>query len=74
MKYFLIEISKLSTKETFEKGIYEYNTPNEAIAQFHKKLGGAMSNDTYEKELVMVINEIGGVLKTEHYEKEASED
>lgn len=59
MKYYLIEIAEGDSKIE-GKAIYEYNTLNDAIAAFHKKLGVAMSSDLYTSELVMIINSNGG--------------
>lgn len=70
MKYYLIEISEGDSKIS-GKAIYEYATRNEAIANFHKKLGTAMGSDLYTSDLVMVINSTGGVEMSEKYVKES---
>lgn len=71
-KYFVIEITTKAEKT--EKGIYEYSTENEAIANFHSKMGGAMKNKDYFAELLMVIDDNGAVLKVEKYTAEQPVD
>lgn len=64
MKYYVIEIAT-GDKKISGKSVYEYDTENDAIASFHKKLGTAMSSDLYIDDLVMVINADGWVIKSE---------
>lgn len=72
MKFYLIEISE--GEEKIEgKAIYEYATLNEAVANFHSKLGAAMKSNLYTSELVMVINSDGGIHKSEKYVAEVAE-
>ena len=68
MKFYLIEITGENTGKV-SKAIYEYNTLNEAVANFHSKLGAAMKSELYNSELVMVINSEGGVHMSEKYTK-----
>lgn len=68
MKYYLIEISTGDSKIT-GKAIYEYDTLNDAVAMFHKKLGTAMSSDLYDIELVVVMDSYGNQFKCEFYKK-----
>lgn len=70
-KYYVIEITTKADKT--EKGIYEYATENEAVANFHSKMGGAMKNKDYLAELLMVIDDNGAVLKVEKYTAEQPE-
>lgn len=72
VKYYVIEIATGDSKIA-GKSIYEYNTLNEALASFHKKLGTAMSSDLYEKDLVMVINSEGGIHASESYHRASEE-
>ena len=39
----------------------------EAIANFHSKMGGAMKNEKYASELLMVVTSIGTVIKSEYW-------
>ena len=64
--YYLIEIT---TTDTTAKAIYSYNTKNEALANFHSKLGSWMKNASCNAELVMVIDEYGAVYASERYTK-----
>lgn len=68
MKYYLIEIST-GDSQIAGKAIYEYDTLNNAVANFHSKLGSAMKSDLFESEMVMVINGDGSVFKVEKYNK-----
>lgn len=68
MKYYVFEVATGDSKIA-GKGVYEYNTLNEAVANFHSKLGIAMKSDLYDSDLVMVINAEGGVHKVEKYTK-----
>lgn len=67
MKYYLIEISEGDSKIA-GKAIYEYATRNEAIANFHSKLGSAMKSELFTSEQVCVINESNAVIMAEKYE------
>lgn len=69
MKYFLIEIATGDDKIK-GKAIYEYNSLNEAVAAFHKKLGIAMASELYTSELVMVSDSCGSVYKNEYWKRE----
>ena len=55
MKFYLIEIAGGDSKIK-GKGIYEYNSKNEAIASFHSKMGVAMKSELYTKEQLMVVD------------------
>lgn len=68
MKFYLIEITK-GDEKVAGKSIYEYDTVDEAVANFHTKLGTAMKSELYTSELVMVINSDGGIHKSEKYDK-----
>lgn len=72
MKFYLIEIAT-GDEKIAGKAVYEYATLNEAVANFHSKLGSAMKSDLYESELVMVINSEGGVHKSEKFIKDEAE-
>lgn len=72
MKFYLIEISE-GDQKIEGKAIYEYATLNEAVANFHSKLGSAMKSNLYTSELVMVINSDGGIHKSEKYVAEVAE-
>lgn len=65
--FYLIEISTGDTKIQ-GKAIYEYDSLDKAVANFHSKLGVAMKSELYKTELVMVIDENGSVWKVEKYE------
>lgn len=68
-KYYLIEITKYVDNTPDSKAIYSYDTENDAIASFHKKMGGARTNVNYAFELTLVINEYGVPIRTETFER-----
>lgn len=72
MKFYLVEIST-GNASIAGKAIYEYDSLNDAVANFHSKLGSAMKSELFESELVMVINSEGGVHMSEKYIKEQLE-
>lgn len=60
--FYLIEISTGDSKIA-GKSIYEFETENEAEANFHSKLGSAMKSPLFATELLMVVDENGKVLQ-----------
>lgn len=66
MKYYLVEIATGDAKIK-GKGVYEYDSFNKAVANFHSKLGNAMKSDLYESELVVIIDDNGILVKSEKY-------
>jgi len=71
-KFYLIEITKYVDNTPDAKAIYSYDSQDEAVANFHTKLGGAMKNANYAFELCHVINDYGVVIKTETFERGAA--
>ena len=71
MKYYLIEITTKASK--VEKAIYEYASRDEAVANFHTKMGGAMKNTDYLAEMLEVIDERGGVVIYDYYARQVEE-
>ena len=68
--FFVIEIT---TTDSIAKGVYQYDTLDAAIANFHSKLGSWMKNETCQAELVMVIDDAGAVYRSEKYTKPVEE-
>lgn len=67
--YFVLEIT---TTDTTSKGVYQYETLDEAVASFHSRLGAQMKNPACNAELVMVIDDNGAVYRSEKYSKPAT--
>ena len=67
MKYFLIELT--TTAEKIEKGVYEYDDRISAEAAFHSKMGGAMKNENYLAEALIVVNETGEQICYEYFKR-----
>ncbi len=66
--FYLLEVT---TTDKVSKAVYQYDTLNEAKANFHSKLGSQMKSATCLAELVMVIDEYGAVYASERYTKPA---
>lgn len=64
---YLIEITNYNDGTAVSKGIYEYATKMEAVANFHSKMGGAMKNEKYASELLIVVTNTGAVVKNEYW-------
>lgn len=64
---YLIEVTNYNDSTPVAKGMYEYKTEMEAIANFHSKMGGAMKNENYASELLMVVTNTGAVVKREYW-------
>lgn len=74
MKFYLIEITTYEDSTPLAKGIYEYNTKNEAVANFHTKLGGAMKNANYASEQLIVVGDNNEIIESALYVKEAEDE
>lgn len=68
MYYYLLEIAN-GDKSIAGRAVYGYETENEAIAMFHKKMGTAMASNLFASEMLMVIDYAGKVIKREFYIK-----
>lgn len=68
--FYLIEITKYTNQEKIDKAIYSYETQLEALGAFHKKMGGAMTNDTFKTEMLSVIAENGATLAHDYFVRE----
>lgn len=64
-------VLEVTTTDKVSKAVYQYDTLNEAKANFHSKLGSQMKSPTCLAELVMVIDEYGAVYASERYTKAA---
>lgn len=71
--YHLIEITTYTNKETVDKGVYSYATQLEALGAFHKKMGGAMTNETFKTEMLTVIAENGATLAHDYFVRPVEE-
>lgn len=56
MKYYVVEISEGDSKIK-GKGMYEYETRDEAVATYHSKIGTAMKSDLYTSHRICVLND-----------------
>ena len=65
--FYLIELTTKADK--VEKAIYQFETRDDAVANFHTKMGGAMKNANYLAEMLMVIDERGGVVIYDYYQQ-----
>lgn len=69
--FYVIEIT---TTDKASKAVYQYETLDEAIANFHSKMGSQMKNAACNAELVVVIDDHGAVYRSEHYAKPVAVD
>lgn len=65
--YKLIELTNYNDGTKPSQGIYTYDTQEEAVANFHTKLGGAMKNAIYESEMLLVIDITGAVIEHKYW-------
>lgn len=70
--YYVIEIAKGDAKVA-GKGIYEYQTLEEAVGAWHAKLGAAMKSDLYASDLSMVVGDDGACYRSERYVKSTAD-
>lgn len=68
--FYLLEVT---VTDKTSKAVYEYETLDLAVANFHSKLGSQMKSDACNSELVMVIDYNGAVYRSEHYVKPVEE-
>lgn len=71
--FYVIEITSYTDKDKIDKGIYSYETQLEALASFHKKMGGAMGNETFKTELLTVIDDRGATMAHDYFVREIEE-
>lgn len=65
--FYLVEVTEYMNETPSAKAVYSYESQDEAIARFHQKMGGAMLNENYATELLVVMNSTGKTVKTEYY-------
>ena len=70
--FYVIEISELKDKTS--KAIYPYEAKEEALGVYHQKMGGAMRNENYLSELILVINEKGAISVCDYFKREIPEE
>lgn len=70
--YYVIEIAKGDAKIA-GKGVYEYQTLEEAVGAWHAKLGAAMQSDLYASDLCMVVGDDGACYRSERYVKSTAD-
>ena len=71
MKFYEIEV-QTNLEDIESKGIYSYDTRDDAEIVFHQKVASGMTaikNGTLKKVLNVVINGMGGVEFTDYKEK-----
>lgn len=65
MKYYLTEITTYNNGTADAKAVYEFDDPIVAEGKYHQKLGGAMVNENYATEQLILVNENNVVIKRE---------
>lgn len=64
--YYLIEIT---TTDKAAKAVYQYDTLDEAKANYHTKMGNQMKSAACKDELCVIIDGDGAVYVSDHYIK-----
>lgn len=72
--FYLIEVTSYNNGTEEAKAIYSYQTEDEAVAKWHSKMGGAMSNETYETELLIVVDSVGTVIRSDYWQRNHTEE
>lgn len=65
MKYFVLLLQEFEDGTT-KKSVYEFDSKKDAIANFHKSLGSAMSNNTVVHTLCQVTDKYGTICANEY--------
>lgn len=60
-----MEVTEYVDETPKAKGVYEYEDETLAIANFHTKLGGAMKNENYAREMVIVTDDKSNVIQND---------
>ena len=69
MKFYLLETIEFNDETKDSVGVYTYETKDEAIAHFHKELGGWMAKKNVSHILCVVLNSEGATYAKESYYK-----
>ena len=69
--YYLIEVTEYVDETPKAKGIYEYADETIAVGNFHAKLGGAMKNENYARELIIVTDDKSNIIKNDVFVRPA---
>lgn len=72
--FYLIEVTNYNNDTAESKAIYSYQTEDEAVSKWHTKMGGAMSNETYDTELLIVVNSVGAVIRSDYWQRNHTEE
>lgn len=64
--FYLIEIT---TTDKAAKAVYQYDTLDEAKANYHTKMGNQMKSAACKDELCVIIDSNGAVHVSDHYVK-----
>lgn len=67
MKYYTLVIKIYNDGTEDKTSLYTFATLDEAVASFHKALGGAIGESVIASIMAQVINSVGVVHKTEYW-------
>lgn len=70
--FYLIEIAK-GDASIQGKAVYEYATEDEAVGNFHRKVGNAILSNKFTEETCLVIDSDGAVYESKHHIKPVAE-
>lgn len=64
--FYLIEVAD-GDEKIKGKGMYGYDSENEAVANYHAKIGIAMKSALYTEQTIVVLNRDGKTIARNHY-------
>ena len=70
MKYYVVHIQ--TTNDGTVKSIFEYDTKNQALIEYHQNIAYDMSSDIIQDSIVLVLNQGGGTVLSNHFERNST--
>lgn len=67
--FYVVEVSLMKGKDKEEVGMYSQETRDEAVGLFHQKMGGAMRNENFLKEKIMVVDDNFAIVDVETWSR-----
>jgi len=69
--FYLMEVTEYVDGTEKAKAVYEYEDETLAVGNFHTKLGGAMKNENYASELLIVTDDKSNIIKKDVFVRPA---
>lgn len=74
MKFYVMEITTYNDGTKDAAAVYTYESQDEAVANYHSKMGGAMKNAKYQSELITVTAGNGNVILTDFWTRQEEDN